>query len=105
MVIRACRSHQYIPDICTYGHGILSTLMVSGLSGDADSNGDGIITLSELRIHITTAIPKIGDRAIELDAQNGINTDGEEPLQPAFTSSSFGEAGDLPLTTVPSMGK
>jgi hypothetical protein len=101
VVIRACRADQFTPDIRTYGHGILTAMMVSGLSGDADDNRDGIVTLSELRIYITTAIPKISKRALEIDAQNGMNTEGEQPLEPTFTSSSFGEAGDLPLTVVP----
>lgn len=105
VVIRACRSDQFTPDIRTYGHGILSALMVSGLSGDADDNRDGIVTLSELRIHVTTAIPKISKRALEIDAQNGVNTEGEQPLEPTFTSSSFGEAGDLPLTVVPVLAR
>jgi hypothetical protein len=94
VVIRACRADQTTPDIRTLGHGILTTVIIGGLTGDADANGDGIVTLSELRIHVTTAIPKISRRA------NEIRGGSEDPLEPTFTSSSFGEAGDLPLTVV-----
>lgn len=96
VVIRACRADQTTPDIRSYGHGILTATMVSGLTGDADRDRDGIVTLSELRVYVTTAIPKITQRAIDL----GSSPKGG-PLQPTFTSSSFGEAGDLPLTVVP----
>jgi uncharacterized caspase-like protein len=95
VVIRACRADQTTPDIRTLGHGILTAAIVAGLTGDADANSDGIVTLSELRIYVTTAVPKISKRADELgaDLESG-------PLEPTFTSSSVGEAGDLPLTVV-----
>jgi len=99
VVIRACRSDQSTPDVITLGHGLLTALLISGLTGDADSNGDGIVTLSELRIYVTTAIPAISKRELELKAEAG-HPSTNEPLQPTFTSSSFGEAGDLPLTVV-----
>ncbi len=95
VVIRACRSDQSTPDIRPLGHGLLCAILISGLTGDADANGDGIVTLSELRIYATTAIPTISRRAIELGSDIS-----EDPLQATFTSSSFGEAGDLPLTVV-----
>lgn len=95
VVIRACRADQSTPDVRTLGHGILTLAIVAGLTGDADANGDGIVTLSELRIYVTTAIPIITKRADELGAELE-----HGPLEPTFTSSSFGEAGDLPLTVV-----
>ncbi len=95
VVIRACRADQSTPDIRALGQGLLCSVLLSGLTGDADANGDGIVTLSELRIYATTAIPSISKRAIELGSQMS-----EDPLQATFTSSSFGEAGDLPLTVV-----
>jgi len=101
VVIRACRADQSTPDVLTLGHGLLSCLMVAGLSGEADADNDGVVTLSELRIYITTAIPKISRREMEIAAENGGPAfDESEVLQPTFTSSSFGEAGDLPLTVV-----
>ncbi len=88
VVIRACRADQTTPDVNTLGHGILTAMMVAGMTGDADANQDGIVTLSELRIYLTTTIPVISK-----------NADGEA-LEPTFTSGAFGEAGDLPLTVV-----
>jgi hypothetical protein len=102
VVIRACRADQTTPDIHTLGQGLLTSLMVGGLSGDADADGDGIVTLSELRIYVTTAIPQISRRQLELDAErDGEDFEAADVLEPTFTSSSFGEAGDLPLTVVP----
>lgn len=97
VVIRACRSDQSTPDLPFLGHGLLTTVMIAGLTGDADVNHDGIVTLSELRIFVTTAIPQICRNAAEFGEDQSENGG---PLQPTFTSSSFGEAGDLPLTLV-----
>jgi hypothetical protein len=100
VVIRACRSDQTTPDVRSLGQGILTALLVSGLTGDADADKDGIVTLSELRIYVTTSIPQITGRELEMRKAAGDDIGDETPLQPTFTSSSFGEAGDLPLTIV-----
>lgn len=99
VVIRACRADQTTPDLFHIGVGqsLLTLVTLNGLTGDADANGDGIVTLSELRIFVTTAIPKISRLAAEAGEDQSRN---HGPLEPTFTSGGFGEAGDLPLTVV-----
>ncbi|MEY5026558.1 MAG: hypothetical protein RLZZ244_2086 [Verrucomicrobiota bacterium] len=94
VVIRACRADQSTLDLGALGQGLLTAVTVCGLGGEADLNGDGIVTLSELRIYITTAIPQLCRYAQEA----GFRPDGPWPLEPTFTSAGMGEAGDLPLT-------
>lgn len=99
VVIRACRADQTTPDLFNIGVGqsLLTLVVLNGLTGDADADGDGIVTLSELRIFVTTAIPKISRLAAEAGEDQSEN---HGPLEPTFTSGGFGEAGDLPLTVV-----
>lgn len=99
VVIRACRSDQTTPDLAYLGFGqsMLTLVLLQGLTGDADANHDGIVTLGELRIFTTTAIPKISRNAAAAGEDQG---DNRGPLEPTFTSGAFGEAGDLPLTVV-----
>lgn len=99
VVIRACRSEQTTPDLYQLGQSYLTTFLLAGLTGEADANADGIVTLSELRIYITTAIPKASRYAAELGEDQSEN---HGPLEPTFTSGAFGEAGDLPLTVLSS---
>ena len=41
------------------GHGILTYVMLNGLSGKADSNGDGFVSLQELSSYIGDQVPEL----------------------------------------------
>lgn len=95
IVIRACRADQTTLDLKLLGQGFLTMVAVCGLTGDADANNDGIVTLSELRVYVTKTIPAV----CQLATKAGY-VEPSWPLQPTFTSGGAGEAGDLPLTVV-----
>ncbi len=99
VVIRACRADQSTPDLAYLGMGqsLLTLVLLEGLTGDADANHDGIVTLSELRIYTTKAIARISKRAAQFGEDQ---SDNHGALVPTFTSGAIGETGDLPLTVV-----
>lgn len=90
VVIRAAGKDEYSIGDDKIGHGVFTFVTLAGLTGAADRDRDGIVTLNELRPYVTSQTPTL---AAEL---------GHEPFHPSFTSGGQeGESGEIPLTTVP----
>jgi len=75
-------------------HGIFTFVTLAGLTGAADRDKDGIVTLNELRPYVTKETPKLAKQL------------GHDVFHPSFTSAGQqGESGDIPLTVVPKKKK
>jgi hypothetical protein len=56
----ACRPHQLVVETAQYKHGALTYFLTEGMSGAADADVDGVITLGELRTYSARRIQEHG---------------------------------------------
>ncbi len=90
VVIRAAAKEEMSIGSDKLNHGIFTFVTLAGLTGGADRDKDGIVTLSELRPYVTRETPKLAKQL------------GHDVFHPSFTSGGqAGEIGDIPLTIVP----
>lgn len=94
VVIRASGKDEFSYGNPQLGHGVFTFVFLAGLTGAADANRDGIVTLNELRPYVTRETPALAQKL------------GHEPFHPSFTSAGqAGESGEIPLTVVaPNVG-
>jgi hypothetical protein len=92
VVIRASGKDEFTVGEPKLDHGLFTFVFLSGLTGAADRDGDGIVTLSELRPYVSRETPALAAKL------------GYAPFHPSFTSAGqMGEMGDIPLTIVPKL--
>jgi uncharacterized caspase-like protein len=58
-VLGAARSRETTEELAAEKHGVFTQALLDGLAGKADTNGDGVVEMSELEAYLTSRVSEL----------------------------------------------